>query len=321
VEYGLLEGEITAFVVTPTSADQLAWKADTNKLRQNAMRLRSLLANPESEWQALAEEVSQALVAPLAAKIPKDSRQMLVVPADYLNYLPFPALFLPDGRELVDAYAVSYLPSASALLYLGQATPQIGALFLGALGTSAVDGMPPLPGTLRETAGIAAEYPQATRVSGEAFTHDAARRALLTADTAHFATHGVLEPDAPLFSALLTSPAAGQPSRLSLYEIVGMKLRARLVVLSACETGLGKLRGGDEITGLTRTFLTAGADTVVASLWQVSDDSTAMLMEEFYRRMEGGLTPAAALRESALAVRAKYPHPFYWAPFVVTGRN
>jgi CHAT domain-containing protein len=100
-----------------------------------------------------------------------------------------------------------------------------------------------------------------------------------------------------------------------------MKLRARLVVLSACETGLGKLRGGDEITGLTRTFLTAGADTVVASLWQVSDDSTAMLMEEFYRQMEGGLTPAAALRESALAVRAKYPHPFYWAPFVVTGRN
>lgn len=321
VEYGLLEGEITAFVVTPTSADQLAWKVDTNKLRQNAMRLRSLLANPESEWQALAEEVSQALVAPLAAKIPKDSRQMLVVPADYLNYLPFPALFLPDGRELVDAYAVSYLPSASALLYLGQATPKIGALFLGALGTSAVDGMPPLPGTLRETAGIAADYPQAIRVSGVAFTHDAARRALLTADTAHFATHGVLEPDAPLFSALLTSPAAGQPSRLSLYEIVGMKLRARLVVLSACETGLGKLRGGDEITGLTRTFLTAGADTVVASLWKVSDDSTAMLMEEFYRRMEGGLTPAAALRESALAVRAKYPHPFYWAPFVVTGRN
>jgi CHAT domain-containing protein len=131
----------------------------------------------------------------------------------------------------------------------------------------------------------------------------------------------LLEEEAPLFSALLTSPAAGQPSRLSLYEIVGMKLRARLVVLSACETGLGKLQGGDEITGLTRTFLTAGADTVVASLWKVSDESTAMLMQEFYRRLGDGLAPAAALRESALAVRAKYQHPFYWAPFVVTGRN
>jgi CHAT domain-containing protein len=100
-----------------------------------------------------------------------------------------------------------------------------------------------------------------------------------------------------------------------------MKLRSRLVVLSACETGLGKLQGGDEITGLTRTFLAAGADTVVASLWKVSDESTAMLMQEFYRQMGQGLAPAAALRESALAVRTRYAHPFYWAPFVVTGRN
>jgi CHAT domain-containing protein len=322
VEYGLLDGEITAFVITATSAGQISWKADTNKLRQNVLLLRGLLADPQStEWPALLDQVSKTLLTPVAAKIPEDAKQILVVPAGYLNYLPFPALSLPDGRPLVEAYAVSYLPSASALLYLGPQTLKIGELFLGALGASSVEGMPPLPGTLTETAGIAAEYPKARRASGEAFTHDEARRALLSADTVHFATHGLLEEEAPLFSALLTSPAAGQPSRLSLYEIVGMKLRARLVVLSACETGLGKLQGGDEITGLTRTFLTAGADTVVASLWKVSDESTAMLMQEFYRRLGDGLAPAAALRESALAVRAKYQHPFYWAPFVVTGRN
>jgi CHAT domain-containing protein len=181
--------------------------------------------------------------------------------------------------------------------------------------------MPPLPGTLTETAGIAATYPKAQRVSGAAFTHDVAQQALLTADTVHFATHGLLEEDAPLFSALLTSPAAGKPSRLSLYEVAGMRIRARLVVLSACETGLGTLQRGDEITGLTRTFLTAGADTVLASLWKVSDESTAVLMQQFYRGLAHGLKPAAAVREAALAVRAKYPHPFYWAAFVVTGRN
>jgi CHAT domain-containing protein len=181
--------------------------------------------------------------------------------------------------------------------------------------------MPPLPGTLTETAGIAAAYPGARRASGAAFTHDEAKSALENSDTVHFATHGLLEDQAPLFSAIMTSPAAGQPPRLSLYEIVGTRLRARLVVLSACETGLGKLRGGDEVTGLTRTFLTAGADTVVASLWKVSDESTAMLMQEFYRRLGAGVAPAEALRESALAVRAKYKHPFYWAPFVVTGRS
>jgi len=100
-----------------------------------------------------------------------------------------------------------------------------------------------------------------------------------------------------------------------------MRIRARLVVLSACETGLGTLQRGDEITGLTRTFLTAGADTVLASLWKVSDESTAVLMQQFYRGLARGLKPAEALRESALAVRAKYPHPFYWAAFVVTGRD
>jgi len=322
VEYGLLDGEVTAFVVTANSAEQLCWKADTNKLRQNVLRLRGLLADPQStEWPALLDQVSKTLVTPVAAKIPQDTKQILVVPAGYLNYLPFQVLSLPDGRALVEAYAISSLPSASALLYLGPGTQKTGELFLGALGATAVDGMPPLPGTLTETAGIAAEYPKARTASGLAFTHDAARSALLSADTVHFATHGLLEEQAPLFSALLTSPAAGQPSRLSLYEIVGMKLRSKLVVLSACETGLGKLQGGDEITGLSRTFLAAGADTVVASLWKVSDESTALLMQEFYRRLGEGLAPAAALRESALAVRAKYRHPFYWAPFVVTGRN
>jgi CHAT domain-containing protein len=174
---------------------------------------------------------------------------------------------------------------------------------------------------LTETAAIAAAYPNATRVTSADFTHDAARRALLDNDTVHFATHGLLEADAPLFSALLVSPADGQPSRLSLYELVGAPIRAKLVVLSACETGLGKLLGGDEIAGLTRTLLTAGADTVVASLWKVSDESTGMLMQEFYRQMGLGMLPAAALRQSVLAVKARYKHPFYWAPFVVTGRN
>ena len=322
VEYALLNGELTAFIVTSTRAEQLTWKADTTNLRRNVLRLRALLADPHStEWRALLDQVSKTVVTPVAGRIPPGTERVLVVPTAYLNYLPFPALSLPDGRALVDAYAVSYLPSASALLYLGPGTQKTAELFLGALGTVAVDGMQALPGTLTETAGIATAWPGARRVSGEAFTHDEAQRALLNADAVHFATHGLLEEEAPLFSALLTSPAAGQPSRLSLYEIVGMKIRARLVVLSACETGLGTLQGGDEITGLARTFLTAGADTVVASLWKVSDESTVLLMQEFYLGLRSGLTPGAALRQSAIAVRAKYPHPFYWAPFVVTGRN
>jgi CHAT domain-containing protein len=92
-----------------------------------------------------------------------------------------------------------------------------------------------------------------------------------------------------------------------------------LVVLSACETGLGRLLGGDEVAGLTRTFLIAGADTVVSSLWKVSDESTALLMEGFHRELRDGKHPADAMRAAAFAVREKYPHPFFWAPFIATG--
>jgi CHAT domain-containing protein len=128
-----------------------------------------------------------------------------------------------------------------------------------------------------------------------------------------------LNADAPLFNALITSPAPGQPSRLSLYELTQMKLGAQLVVLSACETGLGELRRGDEITSLTRMFLQAGADTVVASLWNVSDRTTAQLMKSFYQRLNAGQSPAVALRTAALGVRKRFPRPYYWAPFVLTG--
>ena len=322
VEYGLLAGEVTVFVVTASKSTQLIWKADTGALRQDVQRLRSAFADPGSKgWKPLLERVSKTLWAPIAAAIPADTAQLVVAPASYLNYLPFGTLLTPDGKALVEVYSIACVPSASAMAYLKARKQKDATVFLGALGNSAVDGMPPLPGTLAETDGIAKVYPQARRESGGEFTHDTARRALLDFDVVHFATHGLVDVQAPLFSAVLTSPAPGQPSRLSLYEILDLHMRASMVVLSACETGLGKLRGGDEVTGLTRTLLTAGADTVVSSLWQVSDESTALLMQGFYRNLHEGLAPADALRESALAVRARYPHPFYWAPFVVTGRS
>lgn len=243
------------------------------------------------------------------------------MPAAELFYLPFQIFPAGDGALLIDRYAISYLPNAASLEYLAQDAAFGGKVFLGALGGISVEGMAPLPGTLRETDGIAKIYPAADRASEAALTHDRVKRALIESDEVHLATHGIFDKDAPLFSAVLTSPAPGQASRLNLYEIADLPLKAKLVVLSACETAKGQLQGGDEIAGLTRTFLTAGASTVVSSLWKVSDDSTALLMQEFYRSMRAGHAPAAAMREAALAVRKQFPHPFYWAPFIVTGAH
>ena len=102
-----------------------------------------------------------------------------------------------------------------------------------------------------------------------------------THDVLHFATHAELSKDDPLSSAVLLAKGGGEDGRLEVREIFGMDLTASLVVLSACETGLGALSGGDELVGLTRAFIYAGSPSVVASLWKVDDASTAQLMAAF----------------------------------------
>jgi CHAT domain-containing protein len=140
----------------------------------------------------------------------------------------------------------------------------------------------------------------------------------------HFATHGLIAEDKPdLSSLVLTSKRnSGEDGFLQAAEIFNLKLNADLVVLSACQTGLGKLVRGEGMVGLTRAFMYAGTPSVLVSLWSVSDMSTATLMGEFYKNLiKNKLSKTDALRKSQLTLIAggKYAHPFYWAPFVLIG--
>jgi CHAT domain-containing protein len=321
IEYALLDNKIMAFVITRQHVVQALWEVDSVSLRSQVEGARELLGHPDENeaLQPLLENLSSVLIQPVLAQVPSDIHALLLIPAGFLNYLPFQVLPLGDGHDVIDRFTVAYLPSASALEFLRPLNNLKGKLFLGAIGNVSVDGSLPLPGTLREVQGIAQTYRSPRMAVEERFTYGRLRRALLEDESVHLATHAILNKDSPLFNALITSPIPGQPSRLSLYELTQMKLKARLVVLSACETGLGELRTGDEITGLTRMFLQAGAETVVASLWNVSDRATAKLMKDFYQRLHAGQSPAGSLRSAALGVRKLYPHPYYWAPFVLTG--
>ena len=103
-------------------------------------------------------------------------------------------------------------------------------------------------------------------------------------------------------------------------DIINIATRgAQLVTLSACESGVNGLSVGDEVIGLTRGLLGAGCSTIVASLWTVSDESTAHLMADFYRQLQAGEEPAAALQAAMLGLRPTYDHPYYWAAFAVVG--
>ena len=132
--------------------------------------------------------------------------------------------------------------------------------------------------------------------------------------------NGALNSANPLFSRIFLNPDATNDGSLTVQEVYGLDLsHANLVVLSACETDLGVASAGDDITGLTRAFLYAGTPSVIASLWSVNDKATNLLMTSFYRHLSDGLTKAEALQAAQADTRAQFPHPFYWAAFVLTG--
>jgi CHAT domain-containing protein len=142
----------------------------------------------------------------------------------------------------------------------------------------------------------------------------------------HFATHGLLDAERPQFSGVILSLVGNQGAVdgfLRTDEVFNLKLGSPVVMLSACETGLGKEKRGEGVIGLTRAFLYAGAPTVGVSLWSVSDRSTAELMTEFYRNLlgqpGGSLTAAMRTAQQKMIAGKKYSNPFYWAPFVLVG--
>jgi CHAT domain-containing protein len=148
---------------------------------------------------------------------------------------------------------------------------------------------------------------------------------LRTARRIHFATHGLLDEKQPELSGLVLTrtPGSREDGLLQVYEIFNLELDADLVVLSACDTGLGNAVGGEGLLGVTRALLYAGAHSVVVSLWQVDDTSTPDLMVGFYRHLDKAGDKAEALRQAKLTMihEKRFAHPFYWAPFILIGES
>ena len=132
----------------------------------------------------------------------------------------------------------------------------------------------------------------------------------------HLACHGMFRGDNPMFSSLKL-----HDGWLTAADVLGLDLGGALVTLSACESARNRVLAGDELIGLARGFLGAGAATLVASLWLVQDETTSLTMELWYARMRDGAGRTTALREAQLALKERRPHPYYWAPFVLIGQR
>ena len=170
------------------------------------------------------------------------------------------------------------------------------------------------PHILDEVQTVAATLPNARLFLGEAASEENLRRYGPNSRFVHVATHGMFRYDNPMFSSVQLGS-----SRLSLFDLYQLELRAELVTLSGCGTGLNVVEGGDELMGMVRGLLYAGARAALVTLWDVNDQSTSEFMKRFYRCLQAGSSQARAMQEAMRELREEYPHPYYWAPFVLVG--
>ncbi|MGG7568062.1 CHAT domain-containing protein [Rhodovulum sp. DZ06] len=302
--FAVKDGRVTARRLSAAGLD-----AEADALLSSVWQSRS-----GSGWKTPARALHARLVAPFAEAA--SAKRLWIVPHGFLHYLPWATLSGADG-PLAATHEAAVLPSLSTLGYLGGARGD-GALVLGNPDIRRPEG--PLPGAEAEARAVAMRLGAGAPLLRGAATEAAVRARAPRAGVLHLASHGVFDAADPLNSALLLAPGGGQDGTLTASEIYDLPLSARLVTLSACETGLGDVRSGDDVVGLTRGFLFAGADAVTASLWKVNDAATRALMERFYA--EGAAQdPRGALARAQRAVAGdpRFAHPHYWAAFQVWG--
>jgi CHAT domain-containing protein len=246
------------------------------------------------------------LLRPLRRKLREE--HLVIAPYGILHQLPFHALH--DGeRCVVDDFTVSYAPSGGVLAACLRrpVSEARGNLVFGVKDARS-------PSIETEARRVAELLVDAQLYLGPEATEERLRLLAPHTRVLHIATHGFFRRDNPLFSAIRLGDGF-----LSLFDLYRLDLRADLVTLSGCSTGLNAVVGGDELLGLTRGLLHAGARAVLLSLWDVQDQSTSEYMAMFYQRMSEGQTAATASRDALQILRKKYEHPYYWAPFYLVG--
>lgn len=288
----------------------------------------------------------ESLVEPAEERIAKAER-VVIVPDGFLFEVPFEALVAEDIPDDADWRNLAYLgrrfdtvyaPSAAAFLWISRAGERhdydkqliaFGDPDLARFSRGPAVGLPTLPHSRLEVERIAAQIRGPEKkifLGGEAT--ETRFKELARGEEAprivHLATHGVVDRAEPSASCIVLAPdsAAGDDGYLHTLEIFSLPMNVGLAVLSACESARGRIGRGEGVVGLGRAFLASGASGLVASLWEVSDESTAALMGAFYERMIGDKRPAArALREARITLLedGTHAHPFYWSAFVVVG--
>ena len=306
MSYFVTPQKLLTFVLKQHSFNSVELSLNADELYQEIAGLRKSDDPQEPQREGLSR-LYEWLIEPVAGCL--DGSRLKIAPHGLLHYLPFAALY--DGeRYLNDDYQLSTIPSGSVLQFLPEETQGESATAF-VIGN---EGYPPLKYAEKEAGAIADLYEEHALV-GDAATIAAFRNAAGKAGIIHFAGHAGLDRRTPVASGLLLDDGY-----LTIRDMYALDLsRSELVVLSACNTNIGPQSRGDDMIALNRAFLSAGASTVVASLWSVNDEAASQLMLAFHENLQQGVNTAEALRQAQIKTRRDFPNPKYWAAFVLTG--
>jgi CHAT domain-containing protein len=326
---------VTVFVVTPREITATVRPLKRSDLESRIALLRDLIRRPGDErWLKPASSLSGELLQPIeAAGLLDGARHLYIVPHGSLNYLPFallPRTVAGSRREadhlLIDGYTLAQLPAAAVLMSDASRADGPPSLLAVAPSRSRLRHAP------EEARSIDALYqPHSRLLIGEGATESRFKKLASDYRVLHLATHGYFNKLNPLLSGLELEADGADDGLLQVHEVLGLRLAADLVTLSACETALGsgyftEVPAGDEFVGMTRAFLAAGTESVMATLWEVDDAASMRLMQRFYAALHASSSErskAVALAEAQRELQANeaFRHPYYWAPFVLVGNE
>jgi CHAT domain-containing protein len=291
---------------------------DLSSLIEKTRRaIQSNLADAASEGLS---KLYDYLITPVGNRLEGFSN-LVIVPNGALHFLPFQALRNPKGEYLVQNFNLVYAPSASVYMICNDRPVRNGSRFLGmALADVSIENKPGLPGTEDELRKILPLFPENISAVGQQGTETFVKKNAASCNFIHFATHGSYNYRQPLYSHLLLPASDEDDGLLNVFEVLEMNINAKLVTLSACETGLGNISQGDEITGLSRAFLFAGSSSVIVSLWAVADYPTSLLMSTFYKYLKEHPVQEALTLAQRDVIKV-YPQPLFWSPFILIGNG
>ena len=315
----------TLCTLTGMKFEKPRW-VDTEGVQDKCKRLNESLracgtkgwtAPQRENFQKASHELYTLFIAPVRDKL--KTKRLVIVPSDDLFGIPFELLLDESGHYLGEKFAISYAPSATMLDLCLKKHQPLGDKPLILANPALADPAYTLRFAEEEARQIRALYPAAKCYVGAAATKAALREGLNDSSMIHIASHAIFDMNDPMASFLMLARDETGDGVLTATDIMGMRVHAQLVTLSACDTGRGEISPGrQEVIGLLRAWMFAGAPTVVVSLWKLDDRATSELMAEFYKNLKT-MGRSEALQQAQLVMMKKYENPYYWGAFVLYG--